>query len=264
MSKQVQKFFCENEAAFIVRQSLLGPPLEYIRRRWLAVCIWPLCNTHISDLTMTADAATATAPAATPKAAKPKKASAKAKKPSTHPTYGAMAKAAISALKERTGSSRQAILKYIMANYNLGSDTDQKRVNSRLKIALKNGLKTGAFKNAKGTGVTGSFKLADKPVKAKKTATKKAASPKKAKAAGEKKPKKKTPAKKATAGAAKKAKSPAKPKAAAKKPKAAAKKPAEKKAKPAKKAPAAKKPAAAKKPKAAKKSPAKKAAKAKK
>lgn len=267
MSKQVQKFFCENEAAFIVRQSLLGPPLEYIRRRWLAVCIWPLSATHIQvvralislkNLIMTADAAPAPA---TPKAAKPKKVSTKAKKPSTHPTYGAMAKAAISALKERTGSSRQAILKYIMANYNLGT-TDQKRVNGRLKIALKNGLKKGAFKNAKGTGVTGSFKLADKPVKAKKPkAAKKAASPKKAKA-GDKKPKKKAPAKKA-AGAAKKAKSPAKPKAAAKKPKAA-KKPAEKKAKPAKKAPAAKKPAAAKKPKAAKKSPAKKAAKAKK
>merc|ERR1711944_96334 len=78
---------------------------------------------------------TAAAPAKAPKATK-------AKKPKTtpsHPTYQAMAKAAIAALKERTGSSRQAILKYIMANYGLGNDT--KAVNNLLKVGLKNGLK---------------------------------------------------------------------------------------------------------------------------
>ena len=40
VSKQVQNFFCENEAAFIVRQSLLGSPVEYIYCCWLAVCNW--------------------------------------------------------------------------------------------------------------------------------------------------------------------------------------------------------------------------------
>jgi histone H1/5 len=38
------------------------------------------------------------------------------KKPSAHPKYSEMVGKAISALKERGGSSRQAILKYIMAN----------------------------------------------------------------------------------------------------------------------------------------------------
>merc|ERR1719479_682298 len=109
----------------------------------------------------------AAAPA--PKAAKAKKV-AKPKKAATHPTYAVMAAAAIAALKDRKGSSRQAILKYIMANYNLGT-SDAKQVNTRLKVALKNGLKSGALKNAKGTGVTGSFRVAEKakaPKKAKK------------------------------------------------------------------------------------------------
>ena len=46
-----------------------------------------------------------------------KKAPAKPKKPAEHPTYAVMIGAAIAALKDRTGSSRQAILKYICANY---------------------------------------------------------------------------------------------------------------------------------------------------
>lgn len=40
VSKQVQNFICENSEAFIVRQSLLGPPLEYIKPGWLVVCNW--------------------------------------------------------------------------------------------------------------------------------------------------------------------------------------------------------------------------------
>merc|ERR1712018_658613 len=114
-----------------------------------------------------------------------------------------------------------AILKYIIANYKVG--TDSKIVNSRLKIALKNGEKKGAIKHAKGVGATGSFKLGEQP-KPKKA-------PKKKKAV--KKPAKKPAAKKAKSPAKK---APAKPKTA--------KKPAAKKAakSPAKKAPA-KKPA---------------------
>merc|ERR1712014_114252 len=142
--------------------------------------------------------------------------------------------AAIGALKDRKGSSRQAILKYIIANYKVG--TDSKIVNSRLKITLKNGEKKGAIKHAKGVGATGSFKLGEQPKP--KKAPKKKAVKKPAKKPAAKKAK--SPAKKAAKKpAAKKAKSPAK-KAAAKK---AAKSPAKKA--PAKK-PAAKKPAAKK------------------
>merc|ERR1711910_234426 len=149
----------------------------------------------IESLNMAEEAVAAAAPAA-PKAAKAKK-PAKPKKPSTHGTYASMIAAAITALKDKKGSSRQAIVKYIMANNNLGG-ADAKAVNSRTKVALKNGLKAGVLKNAKGTGVTGSFKLVkvEKPKKAaKKSAAKKPAkSPKKA--AAKPKAAKKSPAKK--------------------------------------------------------------------
>jgi len=69
-------------------------------------------------------------------------------------------------LKEPKGSSRQAILKYIMANFNVGSDA--KLVNSRLKLALKRGLQAGVYKQSKGSGASGSFKLGDKKAEAKK------------------------------------------------------------------------------------------------
>ena len=52
-------------------------------------------------------------------AAKPKKAAA-------HPKYSEMVGKAIAELKERGGSSRQAILKYIMANFNVGKDAKTK------------------------------------------------------------------------------------------------------------------------------------------
>merc|ERR1712018_491140 len=108
-----------------------------------------------------------------------------------------MVKAAIVALKEKKGSSRQAIIKYILANYKID---DAAKVNTRVKIALKNGLKAGTLKSAKGTGATGSFRVAEKE-------TKKAVK----KTAGDKKPKKKAPAKAKTAKSpAKKAKSPKK------------------------------------------------------
>merc|ERR1712117_940770 len=164
------------------------------------------------------------APKARPNGPMTKKA-AKPKAPAAHPPYIAMVKAAIAALKERNGSSRQAIVKYVMANYKVGND--QKPVNSRVKMALRNGSAKGVLKHhGKGAGANGSFKVAEKAAKAtkkpaakkaspkKKTAAKKAASPKKAKAAPKKAaPKKKSPAKKP---AAKKAAKPKK-KVAAKK-----------------------------------------------
>ena len=134
-----------------------------------------------------------------------------------------MIAAAITALKSRTGSSRQAILKYIVANYKV----DAAKAATQVRLALKRGVAKGTLKAAKATGKgAGCFKLVkvEKPKKVKK-AKKPAAT------------KTKKPAKKA-------AKKPAAKKAAKKPAKKAAKKPAAKKAvkKPAKKA-AAKKPA---------------------
>ena len=177
-------------------------------------------------------------------AAAPAKKAAAPKKPAEHPKYIDMISAAIVALKDRTGSSRQAIVKYIKANYKVGDNCDV-----HVKMALKRGVATGALAQPKGTGASGSFKVVKKAEPKKKAAPKKKATPKK-KPAAKKPAAKKTSAKKSTP---KKKKPAAKKASSAKK---AAKKPAAKKAakKPAAKKPAAKKPAK----KTPKKKPAKK------
>jgi len=91
----------------------------------------------------------------------------KSKSPANHPQYNVMVGNAIQALKEHKGSSRQAILKYIMANFKVGNDA--KLVNTKIKSALKRGLKSGQLKHSKGTGATGSFRLGDKKVASKKS-----------------------------------------------------------------------------------------------
>ncbi|KAL8580541.1 hypothetical protein ACOMHN_057984 [Nucella lapillus] len=182
------------------------------------------------------DAAAAPAPAKKA-AAKPRKPT----KPADHPKYNVMIAAAVTSLKERSGSSRQAILKYVMANYKVGNEVT--KINARVKSALKAGVKAGTLKQAKGTGASGSFRLGEKKVEAKKPAAKKVKKPKAA-AKKPKKPAAKKAVKPKKAAATKKvAKSPAK-KAA--KPRKVAKSPAKKAAKP-KKAKTPKK-AAAKKP----------------
>lgn len=155
--------------------------------------------------------------------------------PADHPKYIDMIVAAVTALKERTGSSRQAIVKYIRANYKVGDNAEV-----HIKMALKRGVASGALTQPKGTGASGSFKVAKKAAEPKKKkpaakkpaakkpaakkpaakkAAKKAATPKKKTASkvAKKKPAKKTPSKKPAAKKAPKKKTPKK-KAAAKKP----------------------------------------------
>ena len=88
------------------------------------------------------------ADAAPAKAAPKAKKAAKPKKPAAHPKYSEMIAKAVADLKERGGSSRQAILKYVMKNFNVGKD--EKAVNSRLKLALRAGVKKGGLKQSKG------------------------------------------------------------------------------------------------------------------
>merc|ERR1711878_259637 len=145
---------------------------------------------NISSLTttMTADGAK------TKKMGKPKA-------PAAHPKYSVMIAAAIAALKDRTGSSRQVILKYVCANYKV----DAAKAGQHLRMALKAGIKKGSLKMAQESGKgAGKFKLVkvEKPKKAaKKPAAKKAAA-KKPKAA--KKPAAKKAAVKKPAAPAKK------------------------------------------------------------
>lgn len=82
-------------------------------------------------------------------------------KKSSHPKFIEMVIDGIKKLNERTGSSRQALLKYIIATYEL----DPKLANQHLKVALKNGIKNGQVKQSKGTGSNGSFKLGDEAKK---------------------------------------------------------------------------------------------------
>ncbi|KAL4003436.1 linker histone H1 and H5 family protein [Acanthocheilonema viteae] len=90
--------------------------------------------------------------------ARPKQHGTKAAK--THPSYSQMVKEAITALKDRKGSSRVAILKYISGRYQLGNNG--KRVHSQLRLAIKRGIASGKFTLAKGAGVNGSFRLGAK------------------------------------------------------------------------------------------------------
>ena len=127
----------------------------------------------------------------------PKKTS-KTEKPEsrTHPKFLDMVTEAIQKLNEKNGSSRQAILKYIIATF----PVDEKSANQYLKVTLKNGVKAGQLKQLRGVGASGSFKIAEKGAKPEKTSAKKDVSktekkttnkkaPAKAKAAPKRKPK---------------------------------------------------------------------------
>merc|ERR1712242_549047 len=131
--------------------------------------------------------ADAAAPAKVAKAKKPKV-------PAAHPKYSVMVAAAITALKDRSGSSRQAIAKYICANYKV----DATKVATPLKLALKKGLAAGTLKagGAAGKKGAGSFKIGEKAkaVKKPKKAAKKPATKKAAKKPAAKKPAAKKPA----------------------------------------------------------------------
>lgn len=169
---------------------------------------------NMSDETAAGNAAAA---AATPK----KKAKSAAKKPKTapsHPKVADMVNDAIQSLKERGGSSLQAIKKHISAN----NKVDMDRLTPFVRKYLKNAVAGGTLIQTKGKGASGSFKLsasgqkepgkakkAGSPVKKAKPAAKKAAAKPKAKAAEKKKPAAKKPA-------AKKAAKPKSPKKAAK------------------------------------------------
>ena len=190
------------------------------------------------------------------------------KKPAAHPPAAEMVTTAITELKDRNGSSLQAIKKYIETNFDVQMD----RQLIFIKRALKSGVEKGKLLQTKGKGASGSFKLNMQAAKAQAAEKAKKEKEKAKLLALREKAKAKDAVKKEKAAVAKKAK--AAPKKTVKKP---AKKTTEKKEKkiktPKKKATAAKKATpkkatkktAAKKPKASipKKPAAKKVAKSK-
>lgn len=88
------------------------------------------------------------------KAAKPK--STKSQRPkSSHPPTSEMVNAAIKELKDRKGSSLQAIKKYIASTYKV----DGEKLAPFIKRYLKSAVTSGAVVQTKGKGASGSFKL---------------------------------------------------------------------------------------------------------
>ncbi|KAI4498926.1 hypothetical protein M0802_006101 [Mischocyttarus mexicanus] len=73
----------------------------------------------------------------------------------THPSTTEMIISAIQNLKERNGSSFQAIKKYISTNYVI----EMEKYIPFVKKCLKSGLASGALIQTKGKGIAGSFKL---------------------------------------------------------------------------------------------------------
>ncbi|PNF44053.1 hypothetical protein B7P43_G16220 [Cryptotermes secundus] len=113
-----------------------------------------------------ADSVESAPAAANPSQAIQKKAKASAKKPRTkpvHPPTSEMVGNAIRSLKERSGSSLQAIKKYITATYKV----DSEKLSPFIKKYLKTAVASGELVQTKGKGASGSFRLAAaKPEKA--------------------------------------------------------------------------------------------------
>lgn len=205
-----------------------------------------------------ADTSVAQSPAASASnTAQKKTKSPKAKKirsSPNHPKVSEMVNSAISNLKERGGSSLQAIKKYIAANYKV----DAEKISPFIKKYLKTAVTNGTLIQTKGKGASGSFKLsASHTKKEKKEST--TTTPKKARSVPEKK-KIGTPKPKKAVEKKKVAKPKKSPKKAEKQKKVAEKKPkSPKKAKTPKKEKKAKTPKKPRSPKpkkaAAKKTP---------
>jgi hypothetical protein len=106
-----------------------------------------------------ADSADSTPTATNPAQVSPKKTKSSTKKPRTkpvHPRTSEMVVNAIKSLKERGGSSLQAIKKYIAANYKV----DSEKLSPFIKKYLKTAVAAGEVVQTKGKGASGSFKLA--------------------------------------------------------------------------------------------------------
>jgi histone H1/5 len=157
-----------------------------------------------------------------PKADASKKAASKAKSgPPKHAPFLDMIKDAILTLKERNGSSRQAIKKYIQANNNLGG-LNESSFNTHISRALSTGEENGVFERPKGpSGPVKLKKAGPKPAAEKEAKPSKPAAPKKTTSTKKAPAAKKPAAKKASpTTTAKKASAAAKPKANASKPRA--------------------------------------------
>ena len=108
-----------------------------------------------------ADVATTSAePQSSPKSTVRKEKKKSDRPKASHPSTAIMVNNAIQNLKERGGSSLQAIKKYITATYKV----DAEKFAPFIKKYLKSSVASGALVQTKGKGASGSFKLASTAV----------------------------------------------------------------------------------------------------
>ncbi|XP_033328603.2 histone H1 [Megalopta genalis] len=139
---------------------------------------------------------------------------------SSHPPTSEMVNAAIKELKDRKGSSLQAIKKYITSTYTV----DGEKLAPFIRRYLKTAVTSGAVLQTKGKGASGSFKLntgkstteTTKAVVEKKTVAKKASPVKKPASPKKSSEKKAVAAKKTAAKAVAKVKAASEPKSMSK------------------------------------------------
>ena len=167
----------------------------------------------------------------------------KARSVSSHPTYEAMIAAAIKAIGGKA-ASRQKIVTYIKANYNIPKG---KGPAVQVSMAIKRGVNKGKFVQVNGKGAAGSFRLAAKEVAKKRPAKRRAKRTTKT-AGRRRRATSKSPAKRKAARKTAGKRTPVKKQRAAKKKAKARKAPAARKSPVARKSPAkkAKRPAARK------------------
>jgi len=86
----------------------------------------------------TSQGASSGSAAAKPKKAKSSGGSKKPKSASSHPKFSAMIKQAITHSNDRNGTSKAAILKYILANFKVNAATANQHLKSALRAGTKN------------------------------------------------------------------------------------------------------------------------------
>ncbi|KAI9486908.1 MAG: linker histone H1 and H5 family-domain-containing protein [Benjaminiella poitrasii] len=90
------------------------------------------------------------------------------KKAPEHPPYESMIKAAVSNLKERKGSSRPAIKRYILANFKVSAGS---HFDTQISNAIRRGVAKNIFSLPK--GMSGTIKLVKPEKKSKETSVEK-------------------------------------------------------------------------------------------
>lgn len=156
--------FVENRIEFIWRTIQILPPGNVaFSKHFKTYFRQKKYKKHVKMTDTVVNADVAPLASASPAAKKSKTAMPIAKKPRVkpaHPPTAEMVYNAIRILKERSGSSLQAIKKYVSTTYKI----DAEKLAPFIKKYLRNAVASGQIVQTKGKGASGSFKLANREV----------------------------------------------------------------------------------------------------